>query len=579
MRVFVQKHILALVLIVLLNSVMVADYFYHGNKSANFDAIAHITTIAQYHKALSDGEFPVGWGDGFANYGLPLGTIAHQIPSYAGGILTFITHDPLLSFNVLYAVFAIFSAIFFYWFVGLFLSESASFLATVFYTLAPYRIINLYMRGAMPEFASAVWIPLLFIALYRLSKSKQIIWFALLIISLVGLILTHPMMLIIYAPIIALWTFFTIRQDVKAWGGIVLSGIIALLISAYYFLPLNLESKYLYHGISQTHYAHNQTTTLDSFINPVWRYNCTYRNDIFGRCHLIKAGVTETIIMLLTTFMGLIIGLSRFIKNKSLKTHLDRVTRYLLENDKGILLGFVIAGGLVSALLSTTFFEPLYEKVRTLGNIQYPWRFLSAYLFFPPIALALLFERVSKMWWSRIVWFVLIAFIVVIRFPQLYAKNYTVLPISTYYFTPINLHSNVMNPIWTADTTSYPVERSKATIIRGEGKIVSRTLKNASRTYQIEAKTPLQVSDNTFYFPGWMVYIDGVSTDIQFQDPSYRGVITFAVPKGKHTVRVVFEDTKIRLFGKLVTIFTLFAVGVSLFVYSKFWSKVKSRKQ
>ncbi len=119
-----------------------------------------------------------------------------------------------------------------------------------------------------------------------------------------------------------------------------------------------------------------------------------------------------------------------------------------------------------------------------------------------------------------------------------------------------------MNTIWSGDSKDYPIRRDKAEIIRGTGDITKRVLKNASRTYTIEANTELRLSDNTFYFPGWHVYIDGAETNIEFQDPAYRGVITFIVPKGHHVVKVVYEDTKVRETSKIITVLTLLSLGV-----------------
>jgi hypothetical protein len=68
--------------------------------------------------------------------------------------------------------------------------------------------------------------------------------------------------------------------------------------------------------------------------------------------------------------------------------------------------------------------------------------------------------------------------------------------------------------------------------------------------------------DNTFYFPGWTVEIDGVSTPIEFQDPVFRGIITYKIPQGDHTVRVSFKDTKVRMLSTLLSLMGLFGLGV-----------------
>ena len=559
-----QKHatdIVFIALIVLMNVFFSWDYLAHGTKPANFDAIAHITTMAQFHTALQDGEFPVGWGDGFANYGLPLGTIAHQIPSYLGAILTFVTHDVLISFHLVYLIGAVFSAVFFYIFMRRFVSAEAALVATCAYSLAPYRIINFYLRGALPEFFSAVWVPLIAIAVLQLSKYGQRMWqwILLLIVSVVGLILTHPMMLIIYAPMLGLWTLIWIKTHWTRWIFIGLTVGVAVGITAYYFIPLNLETKYLYHGMTESHYAPNQTTDWGSFFDPVWRFNCAYRNDIFGRCHLVKAGVSETIIVILGVCITCLIWLSK--KHKS--ERLDELRQFMTREKQLVMLWiFAIVSAIVSIAMSSVLFERIYQSIRVLGNVQYPWRYLSAFLFFPPILIGISSEYIKKYKWGIWCMVLCILFFVVARFPQLYAKNYTSIPQSYYYFTKYNLHSFMMNTIWSGDSVDYPVKPEKAEIVQGKGKILSRQLQNASRVYEVQADTEVLISDNTFYFPGWKVYSDGAELKIEFQDPAYRGVITFKVPEGRHTVRVVYEDTKVRLVGKIITVISLVIAGL-----------------
>ena len=101
-----------------------------------------------------------------------------------------------------------------------------------------------------------------------------------------------------------------------------------------------------------------------------------------------------------------------------------------------------------------------------------------------------------------------------------------------------------------------------------KGKIISSQVQNGKRMYKVSAQSDLQMVDYTFYFPGWHAYVDDIKTDIQFQDPAYRGVITYAVPKGEHEVKVVFEDTKIRIFGKIITLLSFAATGILFFFFN-----------
>ena len=75
-----------------------------------------------------------------------------------------------------------------------------------------------------------------------------------------------------------------------------------------------------------------------------------------------------------------------------------------------------------------------------------------------------------------------------------------------------------------------------------------------------------QVADNTLYFPGWKAYVDNVEVPIEPYDQNWRGIITFPVPEGKHNVRVVFEETKLRKFANALSII---GIGILLALFVK----------
>jgi len=147
--------------------------------------------------------------------------------------------------------------------------------------------------------------------------------------------------------------------------------------------------------------------------------------------------------------------------------------------------------------------------------------------------------------------------ICIFRFPQLYGKNYVEYPNNYYLFTNLNLHAIVMNPIWTGRSEDYPVKKEKIHILEGKGKILEKKVNNSSRNYIIQADTPLKMVDYTFYFPGWNLYIDKAPASIEFQDPAQRGVITYQVPPGRHTIDLKFEDTRVRMYSKVLSVFFL----------------------
>lgn len=144
----------------------VADIFFHPGRSVTYDGHVHITSIAQFYLAIKDGDFPVSWTNGFASFGYPLGLVAHQLPIYLGAFFQFFTQNPVLAYNSVAFIGVWLTLIFWYKFLRYYYSELISLTATILLALAPYRIVNLYARGALPELFASVFIPITLIGLF-----------------------------------------------------------------------------------------------------------------------------------------------------------------------------------------------------------------------------------------------------------------------------------------------------------------------------------------------------------------------------------------------------------------------------
>ncbi len=538
-------------LLLIISLLFVLDLFVNRGQSATFDGPTHLTNIAMFFKSMKSGEWHVTWTDGFANYGMPIGLIAQQTTSYLGALVNFFSNNIVFSYNVVAFIGVFLSTVFFYWFLRLYFKPMGAFVGAVFFHLAPYRIINLYIRGALPEFFASVFLPLLLIGIYFLFNKKQLPGFLLVVISVAFLILTHPMMLIIYAFIFVPYFFYNLFEKKQMFVSIFLFSVAFFLgigLTGYYSIPLLREVKYFYYGLSNNHFAQNQFMTLANFFDPRWFY--FYKGDILTRGHFIQSGMIETIILLIGTGVVLYAFLTKKKKEISLMALF-------------VLIAFILV------FLMSKFAVPLYGKNNILSNIQHQWRLFSAFIFIPPIILAHIVDRLN----SRMLMYGLIVLICVLRFPQLYGKNYTVYPESRYYFNPENLHGNIMNTIWTGPTQDYPIKTEKPEIIEGKGVIASRFVQNSLRKYKVNAETDIRIADYTFFFPGWRAYVDGKETEIQFQDPAYRGIITYNVPKGEHNIIVKFTDTKIRFVGKIISIISLAVLLVVIMISRKSHAK------
>lgn len=526
----------------IVSTIAVFDLFLHSGLPITFDNPVHTTNIAQFYLALRDLDIPVRWADGFANYGLPIPIVAHQVTSYLGATLLFLGITPELSLKILYFLAFFLSAVTFYLFLRRFFQPFAACSGAFLYTFSSYKIFNLYVRGALPELFSAMFLPLILLGIMQFWKEGRLRGLLLVTIAIALLALNHPMMLLIYSFIYIpffFWQFFQKRnikglsfslQDVKKVILLGMAVITGLLIAGFYLIPLLREIKYFYYGITENTFNTGSFLKLENFISNAWPYFTS--SEIGPRGHLVTVGLIESSLFL----AGIIFFGVQLVRKKR-----DQSTS---------ILTFALVAGLILLFLMLPISEWFFIHINLLGNIQFQWRILSAFIFIPPLILAYFLSLLQKPFYSLLA----ILVISIMIFPQLYGKNYIRTNQQQYFFTPFNVHSVMMNTIWTDKTENYPVKREKGEIIHGTGKIVKRIEQNSQREYMVSGTTPLRLVDYTFYFPGWNVYVDGQKTPIEFQDPNYRGVITYNVPQGDHKVKVLFENTRIRLVSNIASL-------------------------
>ncbi len=421
---------LYIVFIFFLSIVFLFDFLVNPGRLASFDAPFHITNMAQFALALYGGDFPVIWTDGFANYGLPIGIVAHQLTSYIGAISTLLLNNPYDGFKVVSFIAVAFSSVGYYLFLRKYFSILPSTVATFIYHFGAYRIFNFYVRGAMPEIFSGIFLPFILIGLYEFIKERRMRGLIILGFSIFFLAITHPMMLLLYSFVFlpyCLYLFiqqarFNIRDVIskKTFKQSILLGISAFLsigASSFYLIPLLREIKYFYYGHNTTNLEQSSFFTPLTFINFSWEYFTA--QEVFTRGHIVTLGIIELILLLLG-----IISVGFVLRNKK-KTEVDN------------LLIFVVLNAFILLFFMTPLSKGIYETVNFLGNIQFTWRMLSGLLFLLPIIAAFLLSKKH----SFILAGIIVILVIVLRFPQLYGKNFTAIPIETYYKTSINVHS------------------------------------------------------------------------------------------------------------------------------------------
>ncbi len=107
-------------------------------------------------------------------------------------------------------------------------------------------------------------------------------------------------------------------------------------------------------------------------------------------------------------------------------------------------------------------------------------------------------------------------------------------------------------------------------VIEGKASIQELTRSFTKHTYRINVLEKSRILENTLYFPGWNVLVDGKLTNVEFQDPKNRGLITFFLDKGVHNISVLFNETKLRLASDMVSL-----LGLLLLMFLGILKKLK----
>ena len=134
------------------------------------------------------------------------------------------------------------------------------------YLYAPYRAVDVWVRGALPEAFSFILFPLILLSIEENSIYCGFQYF------LRILVLTHNLSLVMFLPLLVVWIVYR-----KFWKGI-FGGIVSMLISAFYILPVIFESKFI--DLQSTiigyfDFHNHYVTSTELFIKNFWGYGAS----------------------------------------------------------------------------------------------------------------------------------------------------------------------------------------------------------------------------------------------------------------------------------------------------------------
>ncbi len=522
-----MKKISLLIILIILAVFPVLSLF-HPGLPLTHDGQDHVARIANFYQNLTEGNLIPRWAGNLNwGYGHPILEFLYPLPSYIASIFHFIGFSLVDSTKIVFGLGMALSLFFMYLWLSQFTAKYSALFGAVLYTYAPYRFVELYVRGDIGENLAFVFIPLVLYFLYKLYKKNDYKFTILGGVSLALLILSHNAISLMFTPFIVIYGLFLIYLSKNRKSLIInLSSLIILgfALSMFFWAPALFEGKYTLRNIVTKGGYLNNFVPFVNLIYGKWSYG------ISGQ-FTVQFGLFQWIVLLATP-----LTISIFKKNK----------------EKLYFTLILIVFCLLSVFIMLQASNPVWSKVLLLQNLQFPWRFLAIIVFSTSVLGALFLEALPKRFNLKTsILFILIILII---------SSFYWHP-REYLYKPVSFYTGVYNgttdtgesaPIW---SVRFMEKRPKAhlEVIDGNAQIKELNRTTTSHKYRVNVLKATLFEENTLYFPGWEIKANGVPLNLEFQNMNYRGVMLFHLSKGDYLIEARYNETKLREISDIVS--------------------------
>lgn len=532
-----------LIFVLLLSIVFLFPLFAHPFYQSH-DGEAHVARFAEYYQAFQDGQIPPRWAGTFNfGFGTPIFIFYYPLPGYVASLLHVFGINFQNIFKLLMIASFIAAPICFYFWAKIFFKKSVALLGALLYGLAPYHFLDLYVRGDVAEMIAFIFVPLVFWAIEKTVKTNKVLFIVWGGIFYAALILSHNGVSLMFSPVFLLYALVRSNNKKTFLRIIVLLGF-GLLLSAFFWVPALYEGKYVNAKLFIGNMYKDHFPSLFQLIVPTWGFGTDVK----------KIGGLSPQVGLL--YIGFVI---------------TSCVLWFKEKKQKKLLGFWLGIFWAAVFVILPISNIVWQHASLLRLYEFPWRFVGLASFAATVLACFVLEKIK----DKKLYIVLCLVLIITSLPFIQIER-SISKKDSYYlsFTGTTYYHGEASPIWAAGDPGV-FAKQQIEIIRGQGTVDTIQKKTNLHKLHVNAQNNLMVLDNTLYFPGWQVNVDGQKVPIQFQDPNHRGLITFNVPKGKHNVQVVFTESPIRKVADIASLVGIAFVVVFFMVALLYNKKVK----
>jgi hypothetical protein len=500
-----------------------------------------VVRLSDFHRSIVSGQIPVRWASRlYLGFGYPVFNFLYPLSLYFGELFHLVGFNFVNSIKLVFLLSFIFSGLSMYLLIRSLWGVFPGLVSAVIYIYAPYRFVDVYVRGSIGEALGFVFIPLIFWAIYGLktkfSQPKIIVGG----FAFAGLIMSHNIMAMLFSPVIILVIAWTIIPSIKPkeliwrYSGLLL---ISFGTSAFFWLPAVYDQKFtLLNQITVTNYWEH-FVDFKKLIIPSWGYG--------------PSGAES----LVSYQLGLIILLAV----------VGSLFFYLKNRRKPVSNSSIVLPFLFAFLFATVFMlpisQPLWAALPFIKLTQFPWRLLAITVFTGSVLAGCFIASFPEKIIPKLT---VVVIILTIALNYNYAHPQSFVDRGEGFYTTNEASTTVKDeylPVWVTDK---PLQKApqKVQILTGNGLIKNLVSTSRKTTFTVSADENSAIQINTFYFPGWVAYLDDQPVPISYQNPA--GLVNLSVPVGTHEIALIFQESGWRLVADLISFLTIVTCGFLL---------------
>ena len=232
------------VLALLLVTIIVGLPLFTGRVLAGQDIVNYLIHAQQTAENLREGVFWPAWSGGYnSGYGSPVLLFFPPLTSYLGSLVVLVGLPVSVGVSLLALVGLLCSGLMVFGWLRSAGFERSALPAAIIYMIAPYRLIDLYLRSALAEHWAFIWPPLiLWVGSTTALRAKDRV--ALTALAVAGLLLTNVPLAVLFGLGLGVW--FLVSRSLRGHRFHVAGGVsLAFGLSAFSLVPMAFAASLL----------------------------------------------------------------------------------------------------------------------------------------------------------------------------------------------------------------------------------------------------------------------------------------------------------------------------------------------